>query len=119
MPDIARPTLAVYWSRSRSQAAMFDQLCGNSAKKIVKSCPAAHGNIVNLIACFRVLRHGGQKVRLNDVGNVTEVAAGLSVSIDIHLPPLHQSRDPTGNYGCVRASRVLSWSEYIEVSEAN
>src|ERR1051326_6648405 len=119
MSDVARPRLAVYGSGSRSQTAMLNQLSGNTAKKIVKSCPAAHCNIVNLIACFFVLRRGGQKVRLNDVSDVTKISTGFTIPIDVHLLTVHQRRDPLGDYRRVGAIRVLAWPEYVEVSEAN
>src|SRR6185436_9661174 len=88
-------------------------------KELVERSLPSHGHIVDRIQPLTILTESRQEVRLDDVGNITEIATCFAVSINMDGLVFDHSRDPPGDDGCVSACGVLAWTKDIEVAQAD
>src|SRR5207248_1607964 len=76
-------------------------------------------NVVDLVGRFGILSARSEKVCLNDVGDVTEIATRLAIPVNLNrLIPQH-CVSPFRNHCRIWTSWVLSRTKNVEISETN
>src|SRR4029077_3160189 len=60
-----------------------------------------------------------EQVRLNDVGDMAEIARGAAITVDVHLLAAKHCVYPGGYYRRVRTVGILAPPEHVEVTKAD
>lgn len=102
----------------RGLGLMADDLLADKLEKLVERGPLSEGYIIDEVpGVFRGM--GRQQVRLHHVVDVAEIAGRLAVSVDMDGIALRQCGEPLGDHRRVRAVRVLTLAEHVEVAQAD
>jgi len=88
-------------------------------EELVQGSSFANGNVEDLVESSRIVSCGGEEISLDDVVDVTEIATGLAIAINVNRLTLKECGDPTWNDRGVSACRVLAWAEDIEIAKAD
>ena len=88
-------------------------------EEVIEAGAVADSNIVHLIGSGGVFAGGGEQVGLDGVVDVTEVAAGFAIAVDIHRLILDHGVDPFRDDRRIGAVGVLPLTEDIEVTQAD
>src|SRR5208283_1365890 len=85
-------------------------------QQLVEGRAIPTGNIVHLAKSLGTVGQGSQNICLHHVLNVTEITAGLTITIYDGGLPIDQSIYPAGDNGCICTIRILPLPEYVEIS---
>lgn len=77
----------------------------------------AGSDIVELVDGIGIISGSGQKVGLNDIGDIAKVASGFSIAIDVDWLSLDHRGNPGRDDCCIGAFRVLARTENIKVTQ--
>lgn len=118
MADVSGPEVPMDGLGFRGLGLMADDLLADKLEKLVERGPLAEGYIIYEVpGVFRGM--GRQQVRLHHVVDVAEIAGRLAVSVDMDGIALRQCGEPLGDHRRVRAVRVLTLAEHVEVAQAD
>jgi len=95
------------------------QVVTKEAEEDIEARAVANRNIVDLIGGFRVFAGGSKQVCLDGVIDITEVAAGFAIAVDIHRLAVDHTGDPFRDDRCVGTVGVLPLAEDVEVAQAD
>src|SRR5690348_17034595 len=93
------------------------QVFAQNLEKLVKTRPGENRYVVRLVDGLWVLDRSRKDICLNDIGDVTEIAARFTVAIYKHRLLVQHRGNPFGDYGGVSAIGILSWTKYVEVAK--
>src|ERR1017187_2038982 len=119
MPHITRPEVLINRATGLQMRIPRQEFVPQQAKELIEAGPGREGDIIDLVSGLRRLHGGGEQVSLDDVGDVTEVPAGLPVAVDADGFVPHHGRNPFRDHSRIRSIGVLTRTEYIEIPEAD
>lgn len=88
-------------------------------KELVEARLPSERDVVDLAGRCCFVCSGREKVCLNDVLDVAEVAASFSIAIDLDDAVVEHCLDPAWNHSSVGSIRVLPLAKHVEVTQTN
>ena len=79
----------------------------------------AQPDIIELVHRFRIVRGRREQVRLDNILDKAEIAAGFTRAMDSNRLTAQHCRQPLGYHCCVSACGILTRPEYIEITQPN
>ena len=119
LPDIARAEWLICRVTAFQARKPREQILTQEFEQFIQRSSRSHSDVVDLVQSFGILSSRRQQISLHDVGDVTEVATGFSVTVYVNGIALQHGGGPSGNNCCIRAFGILSGPKYIEISEAD
>ena len=119
MAHVTRAEVAVNRLVAFQMRVIRQQTFTQQGEQLVQTRAFVDCDVIDLVDGFRVRRRGCEQIHLHGVIDVTEVAAGPAIAVDLHPLVFHHGRNPFGNDRGVGAVRVLARTEHVEVAQAD
>src|SRR5678815_6149343 len=92
---------------------------GDDFEQLIEGGAFANGDVKDFVRCGQVYCASSEEVCLHHIFDEAEVAAGFAVAVDVDRLFLEECVDPFGDDGGVSTIGILTWSEDVEVAEAD
>ena len=119
MPDVTGAEIPVL-RRHRCDRRIFPgERIAQQLEQAVQRRTPIHRHVVYLIDRLGIIGRRREEIRLNGIGDKTEVAARFAVAVDQHLLAEEHRFRPQGDDRGVGALWILSRTKHVEVAQAD